>query len=66
MTPTSVETRAFPFTLSEEERLFLRGILEQNLRDKRVEEHRTEAFEFKEHVQHQEALLEGLINRLRQ
>jgi len=56
---------AVPLSLSEEERAFLLSLLEQGLRDKRVEEHRTEAFDFKEYVQHQEDLMEGLINKLR-
>jgi hypothetical protein len=52
----------FTLTLSEEERTQLLSFLQQLLREKHVD---TEAFAFKEFVQHQEALLQGLIDKLR-
>jgi hypothetical protein len=57
-------TSSFTLTLSEEERALLLNFLEQALHDKQIEVHRTEAFEYREHVQHQETLLRGLINKL--
>jgi hypothetical protein len=52
-------------TLSEEERAQLLSLLEQVLKEKQVEEHRTDAFDFKEFVQHQESLLQSVIDKLR-
>jgi hypothetical protein len=52
-------------TLSDEERSLLFNYLEQKLRDKQVEEHRTEASEFRDFVQHEEALIQGLLDKLR-
>ena len=65
MSPTGTRHGAVTLVLSEEERSLLLRFLEQGLRDKQLEEHRTEAFDFKQHVQHQEALLQGLIDQLR-
>jgi hypothetical protein len=62
MSTTSSEPLAV--TLSSEERSFLLKFLEQALHDKKIEEHRTEAFEFREHVQHEIALLQALIDKL--
>jgi len=56
---------ASTLTLSNEERTLLLQLLEQILRDKHVEAHRTEAFDFKKFVQHQEDILQGLIDKLR-
>ena len=54
-----------PLNLTKEEREHLLTILEPLLRDKQIEEHRTDSIDFKEHVQHQEALLQRIINKLR-
>lgn len=51
-------------SLSDEERTFLTALLEQALHDKKIEAHRTEAFAFREHVEHEVALLENLIEKL--
>jgi hypothetical protein len=55
----------FTLNLTEEERTELLNWLEQNLRNKRVEEHRTEAAGFRQHVLHEEKILEQLIHKLR-
>jgi hypothetical protein len=65
MSPTNTRAGAFALTLSEEERALLLSFLEQAFRDKQIEEHRTDALEFKEHVQHEVALFRGLIDKLR-
>jgi hypothetical protein len=63
---TATDTRSsFTLTLTGEERSLLLRFLEQGLQNKQIEEHRTEAFDFKEYVQHEEALLQGLIDKLR-
>jgi hypothetical protein len=50
--------------LSDEERSFLVALLEQALHDKKIEAHRTEAFEFRKYVEHEVALLQNLIDKL--
>jgi hypothetical protein len=65
MTATHTGTSPTTLTLSEEERAQLLSLLEQVLKEKQVEEHRTDAFAFKEFVQHQEALLQSVIDKLR-
>lgn len=52
-------------TFTDEERTFLAGLLEQALHDKKIEEHRTDALEFKEHLEHEVALLSGLLAKVR-
>jgi hypothetical protein len=52
-------------TLTEEERTFLAGLLEQALHDKRIEEHRTDSIQYKEHVEHEVTLLRGLLDKVR-
>jgi hypothetical protein len=52
-------------TLTQEEREPLLRILEQVLREKRVEVHRTEAPEYREYVLREEALLDRLVEQLR-
>ena len=66
MSPTYVESPRTGLALSAEERSLLSQILEKRLRDKEVEEHRTDAFEFKELVRHEEDVLRGLLEKLRQ
>jgi hypothetical protein len=51
--------------LTQEEREQLMNLLEQALRDKEIEVHRTEAINYREHVQHQEDVLEDLLDKLR-
>ena len=52
-------------TLTEEERAQLLSLLEQLDRDTLVEVHRTEATDFRQHVERREAILRGLIEKLR-
>jgi len=58
-------TADYTLRLSETERTHLLTFLEQGLRDKLIEEHRTEAPDFREHVHSQEAAMESLIAKLR-
>jgi len=62
---TATTPSTVTLTINEEERAFLLNFLEQSLREKKVEEHRTDAFDYKEFVRRQEALVQGLIDRLR-
>jgi len=64
MSTPATEARAITLSLSPEERSLLRNFLAQKLREKRVEEHRTESFEFREYVQREEELLQGLLDKL--
>ena len=56
----------YQMTLKPEEHEFLRGLLEQVLKDTRIEEHRTRKLTYREYVLHKEDLIEGLLNKLRQ
>ena len=51
-------------SLSDEEREFLIEMLRSELKQKRVQEHRADSLDFKHMVAHQEALIEGLLNKL--
>jgi hypothetical protein len=51
-------------TLTAEESQFLAGLLEAALRDVRVEEHRTRAPTYREHILHREALMAHLLAKL--
>ena len=66
MLATSPESAVFTLTLTGAEREQLTTFLEQLLRNKQIEVHRTEAFAFREELERQVALLESLIARLRQ
>ena len=50
--------------LSGEEREYLGGLLENVLKDKRVEEHRTRNLTYRESVVHQEELIVSLLHKL--
>ena len=52
-------------TLNVEEREYLVGLLENLLKEKRVEEHRTRGPSYREHLLHQEDLLAGLLSKLK-
>jgi len=54
----------FSLVLNEEERTQLLNLLTQVLRDTRVEEHRTEAPDYREWVIRREEILEAIISRL--
>jgi hypothetical protein len=61
---TATESAAFTLALSGEERELLRHLLEQVLRDKQVEDHRTDSITFRELVQRQETLLQNVLDKL--
>ena len=58
-------TTEFAMTITEEERTQLLNWLEQRQRNKLIEEHRTRTPDYREHVLHEEAILDGLIEKLR-
>jgi uncharacterized protein YeaC (DUF1315 family) len=55
----------FQLNLTDEERELLMDILTSELKEKRVEEHRTDSMDFKRIVAHQEELIEQMLNKLR-
>jgi hypothetical protein len=65
MSAVSVKSGECTVVFSQEERELLLSILEPALRDKQVEVHRTDALEFKEQLERQEALLRGALDKLR-
>jgi len=65
MSAVKTESPAITLTLNGEEREMLLTFLKQKFHDKQIEEHRTDAFEFRAHVQREAALLQGLIDKLR-
>jgi len=65
MAITSTEATTFTVTFTDEERAGLLNLLDRSLRDTHVEARRTEAPDYREQVHHQEALLRGLIDKLR-
>jgi len=63
---TTVATGSdFSVLLTEEERSYLLTVLEQVLKDKLVEEHRTDSISFREHVRQQGAVLQRVLSKLR-
>jgi hypothetical protein len=58
-------TTEFILTVTEEERTQLLNFLEQKLKKKLIEEHRTDTADFRKYVVHQEEILESLIHKLR-
>jgi hypothetical protein len=65
MNNTLDQAPLFTVALTEQERTELIRWLEAELRNKLVEEHRTDALEYKAHLANQEVLLERLICKLR-
>ena len=51
-------------TLTAEEREYLVSLLENVLKETRVEEHRTRTPSFREHVLHREELIASLLGKL--
>jgi hypothetical protein len=51
-------------TLSDQERAYLAQLLETQLKERQVEEHRTRAPSYREHVLSEEKLISGLLLRL--
>jgi hypothetical protein len=64
MAVASIGSSEHTLALTEEERTELLFFLEQALRDKQLEVHRTESHAAREVVQHQQTVLEGLIDKL--
>jgi len=56
----------FQMTLTTEERQYLLDLLNETMKNMRVEEHRTRTPTYREHVVHQEAIAQGLLNKLLQ
>jgi hypothetical protein len=52
-------------TMSAEERECLLQLLEQTLKDTKIEEHRTRTLSYREQVVRQEDLLQSLLNKVR-
>jgi hypothetical protein len=65
MSTASTRPAGLTLALTEEERELLLLFLDQALRNKLIEEHRTDALAFKELVRHQADLLQGIIDKLR-
>jgi hypothetical protein len=55
-----------PLTLTTEEREFLVSLLEVTLKNTLIEEHRTRAPTYREHVLHNEELIASLLKKLGQ
>jgi hypothetical protein len=53
-------------TLSPEERDYLVSLLQEVLKETRIEEHRTRTPSYREHVLHQEDLIVALLGKLGQ
>jgi hypothetical protein len=51
-------------TLTDAEREYLASLLEQALKETRIEEHRTRTPSYREHVLHQEDLIVALLRKL--
>ncbi len=65
MTPTTTRTTGLSLNLTLEEKDFLLNFLQEAFKAKEIEVHRTDNFDFKEHVQHEANLMESVINKLR-
>ena len=63
--PASEQRTKFILALDETEHDELLNLVERELRDTRVEARRTETPDFQEEVHHQEAILQGLMEKLR-
>ena len=53
-------------TLTADECQFLRNLLERTLKDTMIEEHRTRTPSYREHVLHNEALIQAVLKKLQQ
>lgn len=61
----AAQSAEFTVRLTEEERAQLLSYLQQVSRDTHVEARRTEAPDYQAEIHHQEAILRGLIDKLR-
>jgi hypothetical protein len=64
MSATKSSTQ-FTLTLNEAERAELLILLERELRETHVEARRTESPDYQDEVHHQEAVLQGMLEKLR-
>lgn len=51
-------------TITDSERTFLVALLEKTLKDRQVEEHRTRAPSYREHVLQEETVINDLLKKL--
>lgn len=51
-------------TITVEEQSFLKELLETTLKDAKIEEHRTRAPSYRQHILEREQVIVGLLNRL--
>jgi hypothetical protein len=51
-------------SLTAQERDYLAGLLEEMVKETRVEEHRTRTPSYREHIVHQKELIVGLLRKL--
>jgi hypothetical protein len=65
MTPTTTTVTGFTLSLSQDEKQFLLNYLEEGFKEKEVEVHRTDNLDFKEMVEREANIMEGLIKKLR-
>ncbi|HZW34278.1 MAG TPA: hypothetical protein VFF52_26380 [Isosphaeraceae bacterium] len=65
MPAAAPESPGLDLSLNEQERSLLLGLLERELQDTHVEARRTENPRFQEMVHQEEAILRGLIGKLR-
>jgi hypothetical protein len=65
MSVASVSSAGHTVVFDEEERQLLLRIVEQAVRDKLVEVHRTDSLKYKDDVERQEAVMERILNKLR-
>jgi len=65
MSPAQTTSLECTLSLTGEERTQLLSLLEQTLRDKLVEVHRTDSLDFRQHVQRQANVLSAVIDKLR-
>ncbi len=65
MSVASVSSAGHTVVFDEEERQLLLRIVEQAVRDKLVEVHRTDSLRYKDDIERQEAVMERILNKLR-
>jgi len=54
----------FHLALTEEEKSVLQRLLEQDLKETQIEEHRTDALSYKQMIQREESILERLLEKV--
>jgi hypothetical protein len=51
-------------SLTTDERAWLRGLLENALKETQIEEHRTRTLSYRQHIIHNEELIQSILNKL--